>query len=427
MQECPPNKIRNPASKRCVDIAGKVGAQLARAHKAKELSLDPEDVKKLVAAGLLGAPVPQPKGFPVEKRLLRRLAEARERLVFKYVDEDHRKKCIDGDNLGGIVGFEMVTLQFKRTKDIMRNPADQAVFVDKKIELVSYYNNFNKQVALNLVPDVDMGWFNAVDKYVRNLGTHDIYCVQQYTGGGSWRINDFIMKKTRPDSSFCRTVFFQALELLKKGVNADHAYLDKDVIVRNRSLKDFPEGACTVKSALGVFERKKLSDNEAFEFLMKNDDLVLSMKPLFWKTCAELYAERLNAIIRGSPPVTKAMTVYRGQNTDYFLKGSKAGQYANPCFTSTSLSPSLPMKFIDSGSGCCLAKIRLLPGTRAMFVAGVSEYPEELEVLLPAGTVCQMLNGKRTTRVYMSNDAARYDVCGKALQRVFLTEAVVVK
>jgi hypothetical protein len=427
MQECPPNKIRNPVSKRCVDIAGKVGAQLARAHKAKELSLDPEDVKKLVAAGILGAPGPQPKGFPVEKRLLRRLAEARERLaLFKYVDEDHRKKCKEGDDPVGVVGSKAVTLEFKQT-DIMRNPAERAVFVDKKIELLSYYNNFNKQTALMLVPDVDMVWFKAMDEYVSRLGAADIYCVQQYTGAGGWIIHNVLMKKTRPNSTYLATAFFQALELLKQGPNPEYAELEDSVVVKKGLSKYIPPKTYKIKKIFEIFEKKVMDDRLVFDFLTQNAEFVMSIKDVFWERCVDRYIKRLNAIIRGSPPVTRAMTVYRGQITDYFLKKSKAGQYSNPCFTSTSLSPSLPKLFTDVDSGCCLTKIRLLAGTRAMFVAGVSEYPKELEVLLPVGTVSQMLYGKKTIRVYISDDDAKSDVCGRELRRMLLTEAVVVK
>lgn len=59
----------------------------------------------------------------------------------------------------------------------------------------------------------------------------------------------------------------------------------------------------------------------------------------FWVPVIKMFIADLNCIIKNSPPVQKAMCVYRGVQDDYYLHGKEGHFYKNNAFVSTSLNP----------------------------------------------------------------------------------------
>jgi len=51
--KCESNKIYNPLTKKCVTISGASGKKIIKAHKNKELTLNLDNVKKLISKKLL--------------------------------------------------------------------------------------------------------------------------------------------------------------------------------------------------------------------------------------------------------------------------------------------------------------------------------------------------------------------------------------
>lgn len=115
---------------------------------------------------------------------------------------------------------------------------------------------------------------------------------------------------------------------------------------------------------------------------------------------------RLNEIIINSPPLKNKLTVWRGVKSDYVsLDTHKFYQNAQK-FVSTSLDPKIAIESFMGLMKCCLLKITLLPGTRALFM-GLSKYEVEHEILLPTDSLfyvlqknIHVLNGPRPLTMF---------------------------
>ena len=139
----------------------------------------------------------------------------------------------------------------------------------------------------------------------------------------------------------------------------------------------------------------------------------------FWKEALSMYIKRLKRIIAKSPPVTKKMLLYRGSEEDYYLKNNDF-IFKEKGIVSCSISPNVfnvAHKLI----------LTLLPKTKALFVAGLSVWgTKELEVILPPNTSYKLKYGKKTGNIYENESNAKNNVCGKAVKKIFVTNAVVI-
>lgn len=75
-----------------------------------------------------------------------------------------------------------------------------------------------------------------------------------------------------------------------------------------------------------------------------------------------------------APPVTTPFMVYRGIDSDEFIRDIRA-------FVSTSLDVEEATR--RAGRRCCLLRITVMPGSRVLPIESVSEHADEAEVLLP--------------------------------------------
>jgi hypothetical protein len=129
---------------------------------------------------------------------------------------------------------------------------------------------------------------------------------------------------------------------------------------------------------------------------------------------------KLNEIIKKSPPTEKKMIVYRGDKTDtyfkndtknktdtYFKNDTKNKFFKNKGFISTTLSYVNATIFTDGNNldkslktseDCCMKEITILPGSKLLFVGGVSTVPREIEFVL--GTNTTYLMRKYRDKVY---------------------------
>jgi hypothetical protein len=143
-----------------------------------------------------------------------------------------------------------------------------------------------------------------------------------------------------------------------------------------------------------------------------------------------MFSKDLNTIIKNSPPLKRQMVVFRGVKDDYYLKGHKNHFYKNSGFVSTSLSYDKALIFSGEDKAnkaiCCLKRIVLLPGTRVLYISGLSKFPQEMEILMSPDSVYYLKNAKRTLPYYKEKDRGT-DICGKKAKKLFMTDIVVVK
>jgi hypothetical protein len=138
----------------------------------------------------------------------------------------------------------------------------------------------------------------------------------------------------------------------------------------------------------------------------------------FWTDVAKLYKTDLKQIIGGCPKIKKKIVVYRGIKDGYILNGAVDKFYKSNTFVSTSMKMTTAGRFRKKISkemyttpyaSCCLNKITLLPGSRALFLAGLSCIPHELEVLINSDSTFYITKERKFISSYINvNDV---DIC----------------
>lgn len=284
---------------------------------------------------------------------------------------------------------------------------------------------------------VDSEWLDEMNKYVSNLKTSEIYTLIGYSFYGDVIANSYMRKKL-DESQFMKDVggedkwlsyyplFFQALTVLDTVQDQATIIRNKDIIIIPNIIrptitfadKSLLKKAMKISEILKLIQSKsaiKTSDKYTLLSLIGNE---LSFK-LFWEKVIVQYISDLDRIIRNSPPLKKPMIVYRGVTNDYYLKGTAGHVYRTDSFVSTSMNFSSSLKF--AGFSCCFKRITLLPGTRALLLAGVSRFQNEVELLL--GPQSQFYITKYKS--FMSKDTTA--ICPISKTNITVTDAVVIK
>jgi hypothetical protein len=99
------------------------------------------------------------------------------------------------------------------------------------------------------------------------------------------------------------------------------------------------------------------------------------------KKCIAEYYIDLMKIFDKAPLIEKKMSVFRGAKTMYY-KNDVDDVYKNNTFMSTTINPEKAIKFVDNKTNCCLKKIILNPGFKAIFMEPFTQVKNELEILI---------------------------------------------
>jgi hypothetical protein len=154
-----------------------------------------------------------------------------------------------------------------------------------------------------------------------------------------------------------------------------------------------------------VEDCKKLGRRKAYSIFVQ---IMENFSYSWWKEVMTLFKDDLKRIINNAPAVKKEIVVYRGVKDDYFLKGAKDNYYTNTSFVSCSLDPSYALTFLRADNQCCLKRITILPGTKVLFISGLSAFYEELEIVINIDSTLFIQN-KFTTSIYKTPN--NKDIC----------------
>jgi len=132
---------------------------------------------------------------------------------------------------------------------------------------------------------------------------------------------------------------------------------------------------------------KFLSDDllESYKALCKNQEYKEQIPSEAYIDAAKMFVDDLKRIINNSPPINEETIVYRGSKTLYYST-TNLETFKNNTFMSTSYSISSPVNFINERFKCCIKKIILKPGAKALFMDCITQYDQENEILLPPDT-----------------------------------------
>lgn len=232
---------------------------------------------------------------------------------------------------------------------------------------------------------IDEQWLHAQNNYVRTLDTESMFNLFGYTNNGDRFVN-----------SYCRGAFDQ---------QQFFAYLEKfNVHGITYFCLFFPALRVATKygqQTMHLIFAEPPSDMQMQEMLKLLDPhitvsdkyvILVSMArhlsfERFWVSVLELYIDAIEMIIRNAPVTTAPLVLYRGVSTDYYLTKFMLNHrdriHVANSFVSTSTSITVASDFIDyEGTKCCFIRIYVPPGSKMVYMQGVSYYNHESEFLL---------------------------------------------
>lgn len=280
----------------------------------------------------------------------------------------------------------------------------------------------NKQLRFS-ENNIDYEWFKKGNEYISSLSHKDVLTLKSYTYKGDEIANSHVMGTWLDDDGNYPSWYFkshqQEVDSEKKDYESKYYYpLFYQIydLIKSKYMKT-PEKVIdkSYKPVYDIWTKliKMISAKKSTMFDIYK--LVLDMVSLrngqkgtlnneFGIEAMNMYVKDLERIIKNSPKIEKKMIVYRGVNNDYFMEDRKLNVYfKNKNFLSTSLNPAVALHFSfevnpdynpDNSESCCISEITLLPGTRCIWISGMSEYPAENEVLLNNGTTYLIRSNK---------------------------------
>lgn len=197
------------------------------------------------------------------------------------------------------------------------------------------------------------GFLNNNQVYLEGLSSRQRIVLSGYTSKGDELVNMYMKNETKDLEEYILTYW--------GGWNVDYTRNPLYYQLRDLGCPENAHAAC-------------------FWTLQKDPSLLIKT----FMSAIKSYISELTEIFNKSPKLTSPITVFRGVKNTYY-KTTNSDIFQNKDFMSTTLSPKVALRFMNSASNCCFKQINLIPGARAIFIEPLSRHPEEFEILLPPG------------------------------------------
>ena len=337
----------------------------------------------------------------VNTSLLNSLYRARkniERNKDIYVDADHELLCeyyrkyqeLSKQFQNDKIKIEYNT--FKIDKHILsdsHDKPDEIIYKEYTLKYEVFYNKYNKKFINNLYvltnPLDYEGWVEDQNRFIKSLTPEEIYTLRCHTHDGDIIINYFIRNNMKID----KDIDIVGNENQRKStliVNKGQFNSNRNYILFYYQIKEY-----LYKRHM---ELSKLSRIELEEYIKKN------YKDFDWNSILLLYIRDINNIFKKCPVVKKTLVIYRGSYDDYYLKKSSRGIYVVDTLTSHTLNPKIAIGY--SGIDCCVMRVKLSKGSKAILIDNISGYEEE-EILLPFNTKYYIDYARHSINYYKNN------------------------
>lgn len=439
---CDEDKVKNPLTNRCINIGSAVFKKLLA---DPNVVFTPDDLAKIRARGYVPSserapPPPKPKSDEIveaprvpaktNNRIVGYLKRSIKPGASPYISTAHKEYCkhydaskLDEPRVATSITYDIpystCPMQSYTYIDYFDKKIPYKTGFNKSIEL--NYTNYNKDVAMQLFKDhdldIDFGWFKKMDAYVRNLSNYDAFTVLGY----SYHSFDFINRYLMGDMTEARlrglmyedtyiTYYFPFYVQM-------HALLEALVIDPSKD-DTYSYNSSKKKASAWVKWCRGKPAGECYRVVLK---IMRSFPYDFMKQAMELFKDDLSRIINASPPLEKQLVLYRGVKDDYFMRDAKSRYYTNKTFVSCSLDPNHAYRYLR-GNRCCFKRIVMLPGTHALFISGISCYPNEMEMVVDVDSIMYISELKKHK---MYTDYSKKDMCFSDTQEVQIAEIVI--
>ena len=371
IKECPPDKIYNEATKRCVLKTGKIGKSLLKEKQQKKKQIKKQQKKKQIEK--------QQKKDQQIKNFIQN-----EKDIKNYINEnyDFNPKSVEivlqeNPNLKLFIEYE--NFFYKKGKVFTKNPEFANNYkiwnnMDQKMTLSEIKNKIEKdntedKYDFSKLQSVDVPYVHKIYDSLNSLAwalqsSSEIHVTPSYRFSLPWLIeqHQYIASLPKEERDFLN--FY-----------TDQGYRIINDFMRIKKLPDDKYGNIsyilpTLEKIYTIVFKKKATLAE----IKENIHLLYS-----------IIIQKMNKIIKNSPPLPEDMIVFRGQ---------KINLDTNNCsFLSTSLNTIVGSEF--EGKECCKIYIILKKGTHALAAFLVASYNEK-EVLLPYDIKLSLIQKKST-------------------------------
>jgi hypothetical protein len=447
------NKIRNPLTNRCIAINGKLCEKLLSNPSIK---FDEPDIQKLKKVGKISKPIQSSSSKiskpiqsssskiskPVQSSSIEIdtndsiLKKIKQRITsflklfsndssstLKYINDQHKKYCVSNSYKDLPEPIERYSIEYiipvqtaniihlGKFKPMLSSTPIKFEYLLKQIFTIKF-NNYNEKSGMALFHthyEVPSEWILSMNQYITSLSLDELFTVLGY----SYHSYDFINAYLRGSMNKIKMK-----SLLEKHPKNYFFPFYIQVYDMRSEMKRYVDSK-DLKKIITIDGNKKSVEQwiDSIQTLSKTDAYLICMQVQkyvsydFWIRIMESFKKDLHNIIQNSPPLKKELVLYRGVRNDYFLKGKDKHYYKHETFVSCSLDPIHSLKYIDKNTKCCFKRITLLPGTRALLMAGLSHY-NEFEVVLNNDTIFYV-HEKKKQFIYTTGENSKNDLCFK--------------
>ena len=282
---------------------------------------------------------------------------------------------------------------FKIDKHVLsesHSKPDQIIFKDFKIKFEAFRNKYNNKFINELYvstnPDDYAEWIEEQNKFIRAMSPEEIYTLRCHTHDGDIIANYFIRNSFIIDKHIDDVGY----EIQRKStliVEKTQFKSNRDYILFYYQIKEY----LYKKNA----ELSKLSRIELEEYIKDE------YNTFDWGKILLLYIRDINNIFEKCPSVKKTLVIYRGSNDDYYLKNSTRGVHITKTLSSHTLNPKVAIGYANIQ--CCIMRVKLSAGCKAILIDNISGYEEEDEILLPFNTKYYIDYARHSINYYKNN------------------------
>ena len=282
---------------------------------------------------------------------------------------------------------------FKIDKHILsdsHSKPDQIIFKDFKIKFEAFRNKYNKKFINELYvstnPEDYEKWIEEQNEFIKSLSPEEIYTLRCHTHDGDIIVNYFIRNNFVIDMDIDSV----GNEIQRKStliVEKAQFKSNRDYILFYYQIKEYlyKKNAELSKSSRIEFEEYIKAEYNTFD----------------WSKILLLYIRDINNIFEKCPSVRKTLVIYRGSNDDYYLKNSTRGVHITKTLSSHTLNPKVAIGYANIQ--CCIMRVKLSAGCKAILIDNISGYEEEDEILLPFNTKYYIDFARHSINYYKNN------------------------
>jgi len=281
---------------------------------------------------------------------------------------------------------------FKIDKHILSENHDKddvIIFKDYNIDFEIFCNKYNRKFINELYVVTDPKdyeeWISEQNIFIKSLTPQEIFTLRCHTHDGDIIINYFIRNNLHID----KDIDIIGNEIERKStliVDKKQFKSNRDYILFYYQIKEYLYDKYN--------EISKLTRLELEYYIIEN------YKDFEWNKILLLYIRDINNIFKKCPKLKKSLVIYRGSTNDYYLKKSSNGIHISNTLCSHTLNPKVAIGY--SGINCCIMRIKLSEGAKAILIDNISGYEEE-EILLPFNTKYYIDYARHTINYYKNN------------------------